>query len=175
MKHLIYAIACMLLLPCCAYKRIGSLTMVSARNVDTSKPYAVVARNVVGVAKVKENDAMEQALNNAVLKHPGGEYMMNVVVYIKDGGRKVKVQGDVWGVPATGVEAAPAVTGSLAMKVGDAVLYAKRNAQGKATTRPVRSVIVAIRNTSATIELPAVGGGTTLREVPLTTLTLIPK
>jgi hypothetical protein len=81
----------------CGFNRIGSLTMASSRNIERSAPYELLRRNVEGVSKLKEDEALNEAMDDAVLKVPGGEYLMNVV--IKVSGRKVKVIGDVYGIP----------------------------------------------------------------------------
>jgi hypothetical protein len=76
------------------------MTMISTRNVDTSKQYQLVQRNAMGKSSSRHNDAMQHAIDEAVRNTPGGEYMMNAIVYVKGNGRKVKVEGDVWGLPA---------------------------------------------------------------------------
>jgi len=38
------------------------------------------------------------ALDNAFRKIEGGEFMKNVKISVKNNGRKVKVEGDVWGL-----------------------------------------------------------------------------
>lgn len=83
----------------CSYKRIGSLTMISTRNVETSKTYVLKLRGVEARAKSKHNDPLQEAIDAAVKQHPQGEYLMNAVIYVKGDGKRVKVTGDVYGLP----------------------------------------------------------------------------
>lgn len=87
----------------CTFNRIGSLTMVSTRNMDSTKEYVELKRNVTGTSKMKYDDAMQEAIDEAVNSVPGGEYLMNTVVYVKDN-RIVKVVGDVYGDPNAKLE-----------------------------------------------------------------------
>jgi hypothetical protein len=86
----------LVLLSGCSWDMIGDLTMVSTRNVDSDQKYVELRRNVEG-----ETDDMkiEMAINNAVRKVPGGEYMMNVKVEERSDGDKLRVRGDVYGTP----------------------------------------------------------------------------
>lgn len=95
MKKLI-AIGLLGMLTSC-YNRIGDLNMASNRNIDSSQEYVLLQRNVTGKGKSNSTDALEQALDDATIKWQG-EYMMNVAVYVKANGRKVKVVGDVYGI-----------------------------------------------------------------------------
>lgn len=71
--------------------------MVSNRNIDSDRQYELYQKNVEAKGKSRNNDAMEKAVDNAT-KDTDGEYMMNVAIYVKRKGRKVKVIGDVYGV-----------------------------------------------------------------------------
>ena len=81
----------------CSYHQIATLNMASSRNVDQSEKYILLDREVKGKGNEKKNDALQRALDDAVLKYPTGEFMMNVRVYVYGDGTKVKVEGDVWG------------------------------------------------------------------------------
>ena len=81
------------------YNRIGDLTLIANRNVDSSQKYTLLARNVTGKAKTKKKDALERAVDKAT-ESVNGEYLMNVKVFVSWNGKKVKVEGDVWGYPA---------------------------------------------------------------------------
>jgi len=94
MKKLLFL--SMLVLSGCSFQRIGNLTMVSTRNIDTSTNYVELKRNVSGTSKMRKGDALQEAIDEAVNSVPGGEYLMNTVVYVKDN-RIVKVTGDVYG------------------------------------------------------------------------------
>lgn len=96
MKRIALFTVAIMLLASCGYKRMGSLTMVSTRNVESSIQYVELARKVEGKTKLKRDDALQEAIDEAVNSVPGGEYMTNVVVYIK-GDRMIKVTGDVYG------------------------------------------------------------------------------
>jgi hypothetical protein len=100
MKHLPIILFVALVATSCSYRRVGSLTMVSTRNVNPAEPGQLVMRNVEAKAKTKHDDALQEAIEEACRMHQGGEYMMNVAVYVKSNGNWVKVRGDVWGTPA---------------------------------------------------------------------------
>lgn len=98
-----YVLLAALLCGCNPYQRIGNMTMLSTRNVDSSTKYQPLLRGVEAEAKMKHDDALQEAVDIATAKAPGGEYLMNVAIYVKRNGRKVKIRGDVWGhqVPTT--------------------------------------------------------------------------
>ena len=79
------------------YYRIGDLTMVSNRNIDSKKEYILIQRNAKGKARKKKGDALEQAIDNTTEAYKG-EYLMNAKIYVKRNGKKIKVEGDVWGI-----------------------------------------------------------------------------
>jgi hypothetical protein len=97
MNHATSLILAAMLLTGCAYQRIGSLTMVSTRNVSTTTPGTELLRNVEAKARTKHDDALQEAIDLAVQQHPRGEYMMNCAVFVKSNGNYIKVRGDVWG------------------------------------------------------------------------------
>ncbi len=154
----------------CGYQRIGSMTMISTRNVDRSAEYQPLMRGVEAKAKMKHDDALQEAVDQAVAQAPGGEYLMNAAIYVKMNGRKVKVRGDVWGHPRKEGVAAPVQTGHGELKVGDRVAITPSTG-GKVTN----GVIVGLRNTTAMVEYDTKAlNGTTkkvMREVPFERLT----
>ena len=79
------------------YTRIGKLTMISTRNVDSKMDYVLIAKDVKAVAKAKKGDPLESAIDKAVKNYPTGEFMKNVIISVSKNGKKVKVVGDVWG------------------------------------------------------------------------------
>ena len=95
-KIIFYLWGILILMTGCVYHRIGDLTMISNRNIDSSKEYVLIQRNVEGKAKMKKGDALERAIDVATEDY-NGEYLMNVKVYVKNNGKKIKVIGDVWG------------------------------------------------------------------------------
>ncbi len=88
-------IAAGLLILSSCYTRLGDLNSVSNRNIDKSTDYVLLQRDVKETAKIRKDDALENAVDKATALH-AGEYMMNVKIYISP--TKVKVIGDVWGV-----------------------------------------------------------------------------
>lgn len=128
----------------CAYNRVGSLTMISTRNIDYSTEYVELARGVEGTSKMKRDDAMQEAIDEAVNSVPGGEYMMNTVVYVKDN-RIIKVKGDVWGRRA-GSEPAK-IEKVVTFSPGQKVKYIDSK------KRKVNATVVAVNNGEITIEL----------------------
>jgi len=95
MKKSITLVVLTMLLSSC-YTRIADLTVVSNRNVQNMESYHLIERNVSGSEKIKKNDALEIALDEAV-ESVEGEIMMNAKIYIRKDGRKIKIVGDVWG------------------------------------------------------------------------------
>lgn len=101
MKKTFILAVCAALTSC--YSRIGQLTIISTRNIESKADYILIQKEVEGKAKTKNSEALEIAIDNAVKKYPTGEFMKNVVVEVSKNGKKIKVTGDVWGypVPAT--------------------------------------------------------------------------
>lgn len=97
MKTILLSLAAAICLSSCAYERLGSLTEVSTRNIDSSQKYELVQKGVE--AKATGRDPLQEAVDRAVAQHPDGEFLRNVVVYVKPG--KVKVRGDIYGVPGS--------------------------------------------------------------------------
>jgi uncharacterized protein YxeA len=95
MKKLLIIMMALSLSSC--YNRIGQLTMISTRNVDSKTDYVLISKEVKGKAKTKKRDALEIAVDRAVKQFPNGEFMKNVVVEVNNSGRKIRVRGDVWG------------------------------------------------------------------------------
>jgi len=54
MKKTVFVLGTVLLFTSCAYQRIGDLTMISNRNVDSAKDYVLIQRNAEGKAKIKK-------------------------------------------------------------------------------------------------------------------------
>ncbi len=85
-------------LPSC-YNRIGRLTVAATRNVDSKTDYVLLKKEVKGKAKTKKANALEIAIDRAVADFPTGEFMKNAVFSVSLSGKKIKVVGDVWGMP----------------------------------------------------------------------------
>ena len=95
-KIIVFTLSAVICQSC--YTRIGDLNMASNRNVESSVNYVLKEKYVIAKGKSKTGDALEVALDNAVKKIDGGEFMKNVKISVKNNGRKVKVEGDVWGL-----------------------------------------------------------------------------
>ncbi len=95
-KSVIILMLASLLASCSSYQRIGDLNLIANRNIDKSEDYVLLVRNVEGVARMKNQDALENAVDVLTEKYKG-EYIMNAKIYVKDNGKKIKIEGDVWG------------------------------------------------------------------------------
>ncbi len=89
----------------CSWTRLGTLTMMSTRNVDSKTEYVELARYVDSESKEakkmlkntssESGKKLDMAVDRCVATVPGGEFMKNVQIYAQ--GSNVKVIGDVWG------------------------------------------------------------------------------
>lgn len=145
MKKLLLFLSIAFVFSSCGWQRIGDLTMISNRNVDSSKKYVLIERNVQGKARIKKDDALERALDNATEKHKG-EYLANAKIYVKDNGKWIKVEGDVWGDQATVVNVETSVTKKIEFNTGDRVAF-------KLGQKLIEGTIVGINAKGAIIEL----------------------
>lgn len=141
--------------------------MVSNRNIDSGKEYVLIERNVESVVKTKKEDALERAID-AVTEEHEGEYLMNVKIFVKGNGKKIKVIGDVWGVKSVAVNVETTVTKSIELKTGDAVTF-------KVTGKLVEGSIIGINANGAIVEYPNLLGKTVKKEIPFDELTKIEK
>ena len=105
MKKTVFYIAISIVLTSCAanYSEIGSLGTLSDRHINADAHYRQLAI-AVGVKKkeIKKSQAtsMKQAIEQQLVKVPGGEYLTNVKIYAVNGDY-LAVSGDVWGVKVT--------------------------------------------------------------------------
>src|SRR5947209_8287793 len=106
---------------CGSWKRIGDLTMMASRNLDSKTNYQELSRYTA--APKHGAPTLEEALDAAVAQVPGGEFMRNVQVYSK--GNRVRVVGDVWGRRPSGWLAAQQAQQALAdqFSAGDKVVW----------------------------------------------------
>ena len=109
---------------CGSWNRIGDLTTIGNRNVDDSKKYTLLTREVEAVAEA-DADAMEQAIDNLTKKYEG-EFLRNVKVYVKSNGKKVKVIGDVWGTQNTLINVSTEANAKITLNVGDSVVFKRK-------------------------------------------------
>lgn len=96
--------------------------MISNRNIDSNREYVLLQRNVEAKAKLRNDDALERAVDEATEEF-NGEYLMNVKVYIKRNGKRIKVIGDVYGEKKTEINIESSVTASIELKIGDLVSF----------------------------------------------------
>jgi outer membrane lipopolysaccharide assembly protein LptE/RlpB len=83
----------------CGFKRYGDFMMLANGNVDSKTEYQKLKVNAEAVVKTKKIDPLEECVDQAVKSVEGGEFLKNVTVYVKKSGRKIKVTGDVYGIP----------------------------------------------------------------------------
>lgn len=121
-RQLVYIGMLLVLVQSCGYKRIGDLNMISNRNIDSSKEYVLIQRDAEGKAKAEQDDALEQAIDITTSKY-GGEYLMNVKIYVNGNASKVKIEGDVWGLKSTQVKVESSVTKTIKFETGDFVTF----------------------------------------------------
>ena len=80
----------------------GKINMISTRNVETDFDY-ILLRSYAGGAEseIKGSRAktLDEALDQTVKNVPGGEFLMNAVIFLVKKGKKeyFAIQGDVWG------------------------------------------------------------------------------
>ncbi len=139
--------------------------MISNRNIDSSKEYVLIERNAEGIAKAENNDALERAIDN-ITDEFKGEYLMNVRIYVKNNGKKVKVSGDVWGLKSTRVNVETSVNKKIEFNTGDKVTFKK---SGKL----IEGKIIGINANGAIIEYESMFGKLSKKEIKFDELTKI--
>lgn len=99
-KILLLFVAVVMLYSCLSTKQVGSLTVVSTRNLDPSADYDLVSGYAGGKKhdlRSSRNETIEDAVDQVISGVPGGEYLQNARVYMVRG-KYFAVQGDVWGL-----------------------------------------------------------------------------
>ena len=125
MKNKIILLGLTLTLASCgSWNRIGDLTTIGNRNVDDSKKYTLLTREVQSIAEA-DADALEQAVDNLTKKYEG-EFLRNVKVYVKSNGKKVKIIGDVWGTQNTLINVSTEANAKVTLNVGDSVDFKRK-------------------------------------------------
>lgn len=109
---------------CGSWVRIGDLNAISNRNLDDSKQYVLLNREVEAEAD-SDNDALEQAVDNLSKKYEG-EFLRNTKIFVKDNGKKIKVIGDVWGVRNALVNVSTSANANIQLNIGDSVVFKKK-------------------------------------------------
>lgn len=151
MKRILFILGTVLLTSCA--NRLGDLTLLSNRNYDKSQNYVLLKQDVQVKVKTKKNDVIERAVDKATSSVPGGEHLQNVTLWVSPSGKKIKLQGDVYGIKP--VEVPKEVT-KIEWKVGDKVQY-------KTLTGRKTGTIIDISNSEeATIKLDESGNSETV-------------
>ena len=109
---------------CGSWNRIGDLTTIGNRNVDDSKKYTLLTREVEAKAEA-DSDALEQAVDNLTQKYQG-EFLRNVQVYVKSHGKQVQIIGDVWGTQNTSITVSTEANAKITLNVGDSVVFKRK-------------------------------------------------
>lgn len=138
---------------CSSWVRIGDLNGISNRNIDDSKSYSLISRDVEYSAKA-ESDALEQAIDG-LTKEYNGEFLRNARIYVKSNGKKVKVVADVWGIQNTNAQVNTVVKENIQLKVGDLVSFKKNGSlkEGKIIGLNSNKIIVEYGLFNSKIEL----------------------
>ncbi|MFI5187201.1 MAG: hypothetical protein ACHQF0_10775 [Chitinophagales bacterium] len=102
MKKLILIIIVITAIASCStsVKLIGKVNMISNRNIDPKLDYDVISTYSGGSNRdIKKSRAatVEDAIDQTVRKVPGGEFLMNVKIYLVNK-KYIATEGDVWGV-----------------------------------------------------------------------------
>ncbi|MDD3406410.1 MAG: hypothetical protein PHH23_09135 [Paludibacteraceae bacterium] len=122
---------------CTSVRQIGKLNMISTRNIDTDFKYESLhtyAGGSNGELRKTKAQTVEDAVNQTVKKVTGGEFMMNVKLYVIDD-KYFAVEGDVWGK----MDAA-----YRGMKIGDKVTYKSFGKYINATIKAFKDANTAI-------------------------------
>src|ERR1035437_140731 len=100
MKKLLIYCSFLFLGSCVSTKQIGSVNMVSNRNVDSNGNYVLIKSYMGAPNKEIKNSkakSVEAAIDQVVKSTPGGEFLKNVKIYWVDS-KYIAVEGDVWGI-----------------------------------------------------------------------------
>lgn len=130
-KSLIFLVVALSITSCSSVKQIGKVNMISNRNVDPKQEYDVISTYSGGSKReLKKSRAktVEDAIDQTVRKIPGGEFLVNVKIYIING-QYFAVEGDVWGIKTN--------VAYRGFKVGDKVTW---KAKGNFVTGTIKSL-----------------------------------
>jgi len=123
-KNLLLLIPALSMVSCGSWVRIGDLNAISNRNLDDSKQYVLLNREVEAEAD-SDHDALEQAVDNITKKYEG-EFLRNAKVFVKDNGKKIKVIGDVWGIRNAQVNVSTSANANIQLNIGDSVVFKRK-------------------------------------------------
>lgn len=148
MKMYLAAMAASILFSGCAWHNVGNLTVASTHNVDRDlSTYTLLMRNVDVRVNARRNP-LQVAIDRGVASTAGGEYMMNVMVYMKPGNtKKVKLTGDVYGrARPEGLALATDTRLASDLSVGDRVAV-------RMSGKMVTGVVIGLQTEKAMVEL----------------------
>lgn len=81
------------------FEQVGSIPVISTRQVDLTRPNVLLARGVEGTAKTKGRYYRDAAVDAALAKVPGGAVLVNVTFSVNTKKNTFRAVGDVWGQP----------------------------------------------------------------------------
>jgi len=113
-------------------RQIGRVNMISNRNIDPSLNYKLISSYSGGSEdELKDSKAktIDGAVNQTVRRVPGGEFLMNVNLYVVDE-KFYAVEGDVWGYKSE--------MSYRGFKVGDQVVVDGLFSNSKATIKSLK-------------------------------------
>lgn len=145
---------------CKSVKQIGTLNMLSTRNINTTFEYKLLSSySNASKSDLKKNrfTTIDEAINNTVKNTPGGEFLMNVKIY-KIGKSKYAVSGDVWG-------------SSDKKEISHNGFFVGNKVRYKTLFMDEKAVIVSLKNSEKCII--KIDGTDILKEVAYTTITKI--
>ena len=99
-KLLLFCAICLLSSCAVTIKQIGSVNMISSRNVESSTNY-VLLRSYMGASQKElrksKAETIQDAIEQVVKSTPGGEFLKNVKLYTTSK-KYFAVEGDIWGI-----------------------------------------------------------------------------
>lgn len=99
LRNVLFVLALSAATSCTTVQQVGKVNMISNRNIDSSLDYSPLTTYSGGeFYKIRQTRAttIEEAVDRTVRNIPGGEFLMNVKIYLVNG-RYFAVEGDVWG------------------------------------------------------------------------------
>lgn len=125
MKILKLSVVALLLTSCASWQPMGRLNMVASRNVEPTKAYTLIERDVEAVINNQDGNGMPMLLDKICADYRG-EFVANAKLFVKSNGKKIKIVGDVWGDAVNNIN----MTSKAEFAVGD-VIYFKKDKDAK--------------------------------------------
>lgn len=133
MRKFLYFFALIILISGCKSSTVlvGSINMISTRNINSTVQYTCLKTHV-GTTKQEikhaKGSTIEEAIDNRVRMVAGGEYMMNVKIYVING-KYYSVSGDIWGIASNDFKG---------FRIGDRVIVKEFNSIYYATISSIK-------------------------------------